>query len=272
MSEIEFTAGGEVHALQVQHYPDGAPRVAHGADESAIFAVLLRPRSLDTFFAALFWIDALRHRHGHRHTLLLPFVPGARQDRLTLTGDRLFTLRSVAQAINDRQFDFVHVLDPHSDVAPALIERCVVMSPADILETHRDLPTYQAVIAPDGGAEKRAGAVARMLGVRLLRAWKTREVGTGKISGFGCEPIPAGVSRALVVDDICDGGGTFLGLREVLPNALELDLYVTHGLFSAGTEKLLTSFGHIYCTDSIIADRPGVTVLPICQTQLREGA
>jgi ribose-phosphate pyrophosphokinase len=56
-----------------------------------------------------------------------------------------------------------------------------------------------------------------------------------------------------MVDDICDGGGTFLGLAEELKskNAGKLFLAVSHGIFSKGISKLSSMFENIFTTDSI---------------------
>lgn len=268
-AEIMYRAGGGIYGLELRSYPDRMPLL----DAPAIWpnTLLLRPRSLESFFAAMFWVDAVRERGRSAPHLILPNVPGARQDRLNDSGDFLFTAKSIAQAINARQFPRVTVLDPHSDVVPALIDRCTVI-PATFDATNFDGSTqvYDGVISPDAGAEKRAGRIAKALGIPLLHAWKTRDVATGSISGFGVEPLrPLGYY--LVVDDLCDAGGTFIGLAGAIRNySAVADLYVTHGLFTKGTASLLSQFSRVYCTDSVLGDKPHVTVLPRCETLLRD--
>ncbi len=59
--------------------------------------------------------------------------------------------------------------------------------------------------------------------------------------------------KYLVVDDICDGGGTFLGLADKFwkqTSISTLDLYVTHGIFSKGVRELLRMYHNVYSTDS----------------------
>lgn len=261
--EIVCASAVGLEAIPVAHYPDGMPLMR--APLSPPTALLLRPRSLDTFFAALAWVDALAARGHAVPRLLLPCVPGARQDRLNPSGDYLDTLYSIAQAINARHFPSVTVLDPHSLVTPALIDRChIVYASLPFVAKH----DYLGVIAPDGGAEKRAGAVAQVLGVPLFHAWKRRDVATGALSGFACEPLEPG--GYLVVDDLCDGGGTFVGLAETIGGRARLDLFVTHGLFTKGTDELLRHFHRIYTTDSTLHDKPGVRVIPSCASLLRE--
>jgi len=228
-------------------YPDSMPLIHQPL--GIPYRVLLRPKSLASFMAAMFWIDALTERTDNVPHLVLPFVPGARQDRLNDSGDYLFTAKSIARELNMRGFPSVTVLDPHSEVISALIDRCRVVHAADCMQVPEG--KYAAVISPDAGAEKRAGLVAKKLGVPLIHAWKNRDVSTGAISGFGfdsdaLEACTANTQRVLVVDDICDGGGTFVGLAQaVIAQAflipIDLHLWTTHGIYSKGVDVLASA-------------------------------
>ncbi len=278
MSELQYINGsGVLCDIRLDTYPDTMPLIAMPNFVLLPERVLLRPKSLASFVAAMFWLDAMAERFNAYPHLVLPFVPGARQDRLNHSGDFLFTAKSVANMINSRKLPSVTVLDPHSDVTPALIDRCRVVHAADCITPPAG--KYQAVISPDAGAEKRAGEVARKLGVPLIHAWKTRDVSTGAISGFGfdsnegCGLVRMGERiRVLVVDDICDGGGTFTGLAKVFQeshgNSVDLHLYTTHGIYSKGVAPLAEHFSHIYCTDSVMGDRTGIIRIDVCKILL----
>ena len=56
----------------------------------------------------------------------------------------------------------------------------------------------------------------------------------------------------VIVDDICDGRRTFIGIAQELKkkNAGDIYLCVTHGIFSYGFDELKKYFKKIYCTDS----------------------
>ncbi|CCJ77069.1 Ribose-phosphate pyrophosphokinase [Cronobacter muytjensii 530] len=57
----------------------------------------------------------------------------------------------------------------------------------------------------------------------------------------------------LIVDDLCDAGGTFIGSAQVLRDAgaRSVSLYVTHGVFSKGVENLLNNgIDQLYTTTS----------------------
>lgn len=188
--------------------------------------------------------------------LFIPYFPGARQDRRNSGGDGLFAAKYYADIVNAIGFDAVVVADPHSDVVPALLNNCKVWTAGAVFQgyyeaTARDdmINIYDGIIAPDAGASKRAYSVAQAIGVnKVYQAWKRRDAATGKLTGFGIEPIPEG--RYLMVDDICDGGGTFVGLDNLLPNGVNCDLYVTHGIFSNGLRELSKHFKRIITTNS----------------------
>lgn len=262
------TVEGDVLHVPIETYPDMMPRFEAEMVPRNVCRLLLRPTSLFSFMSAMFLVDAMTARGQPVPELILPCMPGSRQDRLNRTGDFLFTARSVAGEINWRGFPKVTLVDPHSDVTPALVNRSVVVTAADCINPPRN--KYDAVISPDAGAEKRASAVAKKLGVPLIHAWKTRDVATGNISGFGMEQDSIHDGLALVVDDLCDAGGTFLGLGEVLrARAIGAHLWVTHGLFHKGTKALLERYGHLYCTDSVAGDRAGVIEINVCERLLK---
>lgn len=269
MSVILYPADDRygLHGISVSLglYPDNTPVVdleeawANGPDFRSI---LVRPHGMQEFFTAMMIVHSIRLRGGSVDSLILPCIPGQRQDRLKWEGDWLMTLKYVAQTINDMAFDKVVSLDPHSIAAEALIDRLVV---PEILLRHmiehawdkkgQKAPNYAGIIAPDYGASKRAEAAATHYGtIPVYYAKKHRDPATNKLSGFSIDDLPSN-QHYLVVDDLCDAGGTFLGLADVLAdNSATADLFVTHGLFTKGTEKLTAAYGHVYATDSV--DKP----------------
>jgi len=266
--------------VNVERYPDGSPMVKHNP-EHAPTRVLLRPKDSAGFLAGIFWVQSLTWR-GANPELVIPCLFGQRQDRVNPTGDTLFTAKSVGKLINSLNLSRVYVLDPHSDVSSSVIDRCQAVQVDDIWLHHfgNDLTDYQAVIAPDAGASKRAGRIADLLKLPLRQGFKKRDVSTGKLTGFGVESMldlrdpehPNYEPKVLVVDDLCDGGGTFIGLADELDReGVRADLFVTHGLFSKGTSDLLKRYKRLICTDSVAAVRPGVEILFTAKTLLTTG-
>lgn len=233
-------------------FPGGEPHIRESFDPGDVeyqIADVRGANSHDLITLAM-WADYMWQRH-EKNVLLLPYLPGARADRGAPGGARVY-----AEFINNMVVDQVITLDPHSEVMPGLLDELTVFPVSRIIKRELgargdtyDHP-YVGVIAPDKGAHDRAANAARALGVPVYQAGKTRDFDTGKLTGFTCEALPES-GKLLVVDDICDGGGTFIGLAEAtgLPHN-RLDLWVTHGIFSKGIAELTYYFDHIYTTDS----------------------
>lgn len=222
---------GEAHAKAPE--PGEAPTViaVHGTDAN-------------DYLAAAQLADVNRAL-GLSTTLLVPYLPAARADRGVPLGAKHY-----ADLINLIGADRVVALDAHSPVMPQLVNNLTVVPLRSVIDEFIDAGAYAGVIAPDEGAAQRAGEAAEALGLELFQASKHRDFESGALTGFSCEPLPE-EGRLLVVDDICDGGGTFRGLIEATGLAPErVDLWVTHGVFSRRSAGLDEVFGAIHCTDS----------------------
>lgn len=198
------------------------------------------------YMSAAMWID-YAHQGGNKVSALIPYLPGARQDRGTPFGAQVY-----ANLINAMKADEVVCFDPHSPVMPALVHNLRTVSPEAVIAraVRKSLSEYAGVICPDEGAKSRTAVTAEALGLPLFHAAKHRDFATGKLSGFTCDELPA-EGRFLVVDDICDGGGTFMGLAAATGLGPDrLDLWVSHGVFSGNAAQLAQAYGSIYTTDS----------------------
>lgn len=203
---------------------------------------------------------------GSTFRLVMPYVPYARQDRVALDGEPL-SAAVFCTLINSMHFDAVEVWDPHSDVTSALLQNVHIRPTKDLMvSTFRQkgmehLLANCAFVAPDTGARKRVAALAKTFGTDMVPADKKRDPVTGKLSGAQVlGDVPA--RPLLVVDDICDGGGTFLELARVLREKTDqpLYLYVTHGLFTKGLDALKGCYDGVFsanCRDSQTAAELG---------------
>jgi ribose-phosphate pyrophosphokinase len=110
---------------------------------------------------------------------------------------------------------------------------------------------------PDSGAKKRYAAL--FAGENILSGKKVRNPADGKLSGFELDSGERKSDNVLIWDDICDGGGTFLGQLNVLKalGYTKIGLYTTHGIYSKGIE-VLKDFDAIYTTSSYWFGAPGI--------------
>lgn len=233
--------GGEPHAVIDPH------RVA--GERVWIECPFLDPVDFLYFLAT---VDAVQRCHPRRLGLYIPYFPGARQDHPVLGTP--YTLGIFADMVNALRADAVVVVDPHSPAVASALYCCEEIAAAEILKGLDR--KYNGLICPDSGARRRVKDVSEALGgLPILPGSKLRDGATGKLSGFHVQP-PSVMGRYLVVDDICDGGGTFIGLADAfratgsLADASILDLYVTHGIFSKGFRDLNQRYEHIITTDS----------------------
>ena len=210
-----------------------------------------RVQSFNDLGLLLVAVDVLRRMNVRRIRLFLPYFPGARQDRVMVAGEPL-TVKVYADIINGLELEQITILDAHSDVAPALLEHGHAMSNLDFAQAVlKDVPDA-LLIAPDAGAVKKVHFLANKLHRSVVTCSKIRDVSTGHLSRFQVYADDLQGQDCLIIDDICDGGRTFLGLAKALKekNAGRLYLAVTHGIFSKGTEALLAHFEILFTTDS----------------------
>ena len=111
-----------------------------------------------------------------------------------------------------------------------------------------------AIVSPDAGALKKIYDIAKEFNItNVTTASKVRNLETGEIVRTELPGmILKDIEHILIIDDICDGGRTFIELANVIREHTHIPIYliVTHGIFSAGFEKLSDSLEGIFCTNS----------------------
>lgn len=168
----------------------------------------------------------------------LLYLPYARQDRVT-SDKEPFSLKTIARMINSCNFKEVILYDPHSDVSPALIDNCVVKKRLDDMAVL--FRENSIIVSPDAGAMKANHEIAMKYGFKHVIATKIRDIKTGQITATQVHTdIDLSGKHLLILDDICDGGRTFIELAKVLRKyePASIELYVTVGIFSNGMDEL----------------------------------
>ena len=227
------------------------------------FIVRMDFKGSDDLVDMVMAVNALRHLYGgdREIELLVPYFPFSRQDRVMTEGES-FGLQAVVDMIKLCGFSRVTTWDIHSDVCGAMFPPGVFVNVSqDKLWAGRirDLAVNEstAIISPDAGALKKIYKVAEATGLPVVEAKKVRDVATGKIVSTEIDGRRlADVKTAVIVDDICDGGRTFIELARAIRNSGfmgNLVLCVTHGIFSKGIGAVsgLDIFDEIYTQNNI---------------------
>lgn len=182
-------------------------------------------------------------------TLYMPFLPYSRQDH-GVSNESTFALLAFAGIINRLKFISVYCLDAHSSQASKSIENFHSHYPKEVLHHVLSVLGDPLVCFPDAGAvAKYSGFVEKFLYGQKKRNQSTGEIEEYSLTHSKCE------ANVLIVDDICDGGATFIELARLLrgAGAEQIHLFVTHGIFSkglmplraAGIDRIFTHEGEI---------------------------
>lgn len=259
---------------QAMRFPDGQPHLkldaarARRLDHRTPIRILTRIAGSDDLFTLLLAKNTLDYLEFEHVELHISYLMAARMDRVMLEGEP-FSLKVVAGMLNAAGFKKIRIFDPHSDVSTALIERSypvtnhafVKDAMAHYFKNHPAGP--YSIVSPDAGALKKIHKLAQELDIdEVIECMKERDLKTGKLTSFKTVAENLGGQTCFIIDDICDGGGTFAGTAELLKekSAGRIVLIVSHGIFSKGTA--IARVDEIYTTDSYrLVD--GVNCLPV---------
>lgn len=254
--------------FKISKFPDGQQTVDIESGRSFIQGKDIRINArISTFRDLELIIAANQALHGlaaSTVSLYVPYFLGARSDRKFQEGGVNYLKNVICPVINFQKFNSIVILDPHSDVLEACLENydkvsnfTVVKNSLASIDNRAGAQDRIVLVSPDGGALKKIFDLAEEFQIpNIITAMKHRDIKTGKIthtevpdlSKFGED------HKFVIVDDICDGGRTFIELAKAIrkQNAIsEIYLIVTHGIFSSGLTELSNHFTKVFTTNSV---------------------
>lgn len=188
--------------------------------------------------------------------LLMPYLPNARMDRVH-SETEVFTLKYFCRFINSMGFDKVTVLDAHSSVGVALLDRVENLSPEKYIIRAMERAGFSLdkdyLFFPDEGSMKRYSELfkARHVGFGI----KKRDWATGKILGLEVEGDDPAGKNIFIIDDICAYGGTVYYSAKKLKElgCGDISVFFSHCENSIAQGKLFSCgmISNIYTTNSI---------------------
>ena len=186
--------------------------------------------------------------------LYMDYVPYSRMDR-AING-YVFSLKFFCQIINDLYFDTVYIMDPHSNITSAILDRVVIEYPSI-----NKIPTNDNTIIfyPDNGAVKKYSEYIDIGDIPYFYGNKQRDLSTGKITKYELVNAPDIQGKdILIIDDICVKGGTFILAAQALKaaGAKTVNLYVTHMEKAIYDGEVLTTdwIDHVYTMNTMGVD------------------
>jgi ribose-phosphate pyrophosphokinase len=231
-------------------FPDNQPHVnVHGIEKGDEVKLICSITDSLKMMHLLQTANALDHLFAKKKLLVIPYLMAARYDRLMLSGDS-FDLELVAGLINRCGFEKVLLWDVHSEVATSLINNAVNVKNKQMVEQYQQPDAV--LICPDAGAARKVSEYFQWNAnlKDIVYCAKKRDLATGQVTLEVADPQKCEGRNCVIIDDICDGGATFLAIAEqVKPK--HLTLIVTHGIFSKGFKALEQKFSEIIVSDSL---------------------
>jgi ribose-phosphate pyrophosphokinase len=258
-SQVEF---------KISKFPDGQQtidlvnwsNIERYTDPVIIKSRLNSFRDLELIICAT---QAVRNIKPNREIqLYVPYFLGSRSDRKFVEGGVNYLKQVICPIINNQNYSKVTVLDPHSDVLEACLNNYEKVNNIHLvkwalsnIDNKNDAQERTMIVSPDAGALKKIYDVAKIFKINnVVTAGKVRDIVTGNILKTELPTMNLdGIEQFVIIDDICDGGRTFIELAKVIREQTEKPIYliVTHGIFSAGLLELSKYFNGVYCTNSV---------------------
>lgn len=198
---------GEV--VQFKKFNDGTLRLRYAPRSLVGACVILWLYNSDEEMADLYFlVKHLREKYEISRLILeMPYCVHARMDRCK-ESEECFTLKYFCEFINSLQFNQVRIYDPHSNVAPALLNNVRIEKPER--EIQYLLHTYPnaTLFFTDEGSQKRykdiIGDMYFSFGVKE-REWSTQKINSLQV--LGAKHMIAG-HDIIIVDDVISRGST----------------------------------------------------------------
>ena len=263
--------------FKINQFPDGQQsldltewtQLNQYADHVKIITRLNSFKDIEILMCA---VAAIRNIKPNREiALVAPYFLGARSDRKFEEGGVNYLKQVICPIINSLNFSSVVTLDPHSDVLEACLNNFEKVNNFSLVD---DALSYiigegeedqVVLVSPDAGAYKKVFDVAKVFEIeKIITATKVRDLKTGNILRTEIPVLDQHNNlKYVIVDDICDGGRTFIELAKVIKDSrptAKIYLVVTHGIFSAGFDFLVQYFDGIYTTNSVKDIQDGTIV------------
>jgi ribose-phosphate pyrophosphokinase len=182
----------------------------------------------DNLLELCFLLDAL-DKAGARINLFITYFSHARQ--LSLSAQQVGHVSIVSRMLQQFNLESLHIMHPHTNLLQNLLPH-VVHIDMDFLQQQAAM--YDAIVAPDKGAEDLVMTLATQSQKEVIRLSKVRlhheHVSITSISG------DVAGKRLLIVDDIIATGNTVMLAAHELKKqgALHVAVVATHGIFVPG--------------------------------------
>lgn len=242
--EIANILGTKLGKSSTQRLPDSETHVMIDEVVRDADIFLVQPCSVpvnDNLVELLLYLDAFRRASAHSVSLVVPYFPYARQDRMA-RGREAISARVVANLIETMGADRVIYVDIHNRATQGFFNIPVdPLSAIPILSDYFRKPEFanSVIVSPDLGRAGHAGRYAEQLNLPLVVMQKRRinftQTETTHVVGdiYGKRPI--------LIDDLVAGGSVMKQIDALYQNGAEGKTYfvVTHPVLLPSALEIL---------------------------------
>lgn len=247
---------------QISAFADGQPHIKlfiENINTGQPCRIVCRIASANDLLLVLFCKSTLSYHGFEQIDLYVSYLLTGRMDRVMRDGEP-FSLKVIADIINQAGFGKVFLFDPHSDVSTALINNshCInnhvfVKNVIQYYYQQNNITDSNSfcLVSPDAGALKKIYQLSASLNnMEVVECMKTRDAITGSISNFKVYANNLQGKCCFLVDDICDSGDSIVGVANQLKSlgATKVICIISHAVFSKGF--YLESVDEIFTTNS----------------------
>lgn len=266
LSVIDKSGENHTHILNPTIFPDGTSQVWKLPEvllKKTVFPVIIEWAFYnEAEFLHLAQLKDLLSRYHNRDSihLIITYLPYGRQDK-DVSNENTFALNTFLKLLDTLNFETIIVNDPHNEDAEAWAnlecEKVYFNHDVSFSRLEKIAENYDLIVYPDNGAVTKyhLDNGFEKLNLPMVTFDKVRDQSTGKITSIQINEEDSDYQRKecgglfktdiyvedlkakniIIVDDICDGGRTFIGiagrLRDIFPDC-HITLYTTYGIYS----------------------------------------
>ena len=248
-------------SYNIIYFPDGEPHIVlEEVNRKESIKVICRISNPTDLFIVT-QVGSILNRQGVPYSFDIKYLMSMRMDRV-ISFNEAYSLEIVMKMLKMFHPISISVLEPHNN--NAILANGGIGYPSDKPDFSECL-----VVFPDKGAYERYKALYD----KAVICSKVRDLSTGILTGFNIdnpEILDEYPDKPLIViDDLCDGGGTFVGIVELLnekyPNRPK-SIFVTHAVNTKGIDNMSRYYDNVYITNSYrdwVACPENVTIIDV---------
>lgn len=254
---VTIKNGDCMHA-NVHHYPDGQKNVTLDMEwfnnPKELIEIKCNVRNFSDLEILLCVVSALRKEDFFIGSIHFNYLFGMRSDRSFEAGMPNYFRDVIAPIINSLNIPQITFLQPHSFIS----QLCIKNTHLENYRIYDALARSELFNSFRVGGDESFSLWGYNLNANFFKLRVDDKVEL-RLNRHVIQRMKHIKSEITVIDDLCDGGATFIAasayLKENFPD-IKINLFVIHGLFTKGIEHVAAHFDKIFTTNSYQEFKP----------------